>query len=222
MRTWLRLNALSLVVFAAFFVFLVLQSVFGWQTRNEELAEAGRAADTYLGYLGSGHFAEATFENWESEFLQMGSYVLLTVFLVQKGSAESRPLDEEGGSGDDPDKPGAITKESPLPVRKGGLIRKVYENSLSIALLGMFLLSFLMHLLGGTAEHNEELSLTGEPPISALDFLGTSTFWFQSMRNWQSEFLAVGSLIVLSIFLRQRGSSQSKKVSEPHAKTGSG
>jgi hypothetical protein len=95
MRSWLRLNALALTMFAAFFVFLVLQSVFGWQTRNDELVEAGRAAEGYWAYLGTGHFAEATFENWESEFLQMGSYVLLTAFLVQRGSPESHPISDE-------------------------------------------------------------------------------------------------------------------------------
>src|SRR5215216_6031491 len=207
MRTSLRLNALSLVMFAAFLLFLVLQSIFGWQTHNQELTEAGRAAQGYLSYLGSGHFVEATFENWESEFLQMGSYVLLTAFLVQWGSPESQPLEGTKPEGEpDPADPKAKKKDSPWPVKRGGWVLNVYQNSLSIALLGMFLLSFLLHLLGGTAEYNEEQSMHGQPPVSAGQFLGTSEFWFQSMQNWQSEFLAVGALIVLSIFLRQRGS----------------
>lgn len=223
MRSWLRLNALALTMFAAFFLFLLLQSVFGWQTRNEELVEAGHAAEGYLAYLGTGHFVEATFENWESEFLQMGAYVLLTAFLVQKGSPESHPIsDGEGPAGppDNPAAPGALQPGSPWPVRRGGLVLTVYEHSLTIALSGFFALSFVLHLLGGTAEHNEELSLRGQPPVSAGEFLTSSEFWFQSMQNWQSEFLAVGALIVLSIFLRQRGSSQSKPVAAPHSKTG--
>jgi hypothetical protein len=225
MPRWVRENALSLVMFGAFLVFLLLQSVFGWLTRNEELAQYGRAADSYWSYLTTGHFVEATFENWESEFLQMAAYVLLTAFLLQKGSPESHPFSEEGGRGgdpDDPDAPGAVQPDSPWPVRKGGWLLKLYSNSLSVTLFLFFALSFLAHLLGGTADHNEQQALeSGAPPISAWQFLRTSDFWFQSMQNWQSEFLAVGTLIVLSIFLRQRHSSQSKHVADPHSKTGS-
>jgi hypothetical protein len=220
---WVRLNALSLVMFGAFLVFLVLQSYFGWHTHNEELTQAGQPAAGYLAYLGSGHFAEAVFENWESEFLQMGAYVLLTAFLVQRGSPESRPVRDgrAGGDPDIPDSPGAARPDSPWPVRRGGLALRLYGNSLSAVLFLFFALSFLGHLLGGTAEYNAQQALeSGAPPIGAWEFLGTSEFWFQSMQNWQSEFLAVGSLIVLSIFLRQRESSQSKPVAAPHAETG--
>ena len=110
---------------------------------------------------------------------------------------------------------------APGPVQHGGLVLKVYENSLSLALFGMFALSFVLHLLGGTAAYNEEQALHGAPPVSVGEFLVNPQFWFQSMQNWQSEFLAVGVLVVFSIFLRQRGSTQSKPVEEPHAKTGS-
>jgi hypothetical protein len=223
MRHWIRLNALSLTMFGAFAVFLVLQSVFGWHTNNAELVEFGQPPEGYLAYLTSGHFIESVFENWESEFLQMGAYVLLTAFLVQKGSPESKPIEggKPGGDPDIPDSPGALRPDSPWPVRRGGVALRVYENSLSAVLFLFFLLSFLAHLLGGTAEYNEEQALrSGAPPIGAWEFLGSSEFWFQSMQNWQSEFLAVGALIVLSIFLRQRESSQSKQVAAPHAETG--
>jgi len=154
------------------------------------------------------------FENWESEFLQMGAYVLLTAFLVQKGSPESKPVDA-----DPPDPP--VRPDSPLPARLGGWTRALYGNSLSIVLLLFFALSFVGHLLGGTADYNEQQAMqSGAPPIGPGQFLTTSEFWFQSMQNWQSEFLAVGALIVLSIFLRQRESSQSKPVAAPHAETG--
>lgn len=214
-RHWLWLNGLSLVMFGAFLIFLGLQSVFGWQAHNNELAEFGRPALGYWQYVLSGDFGEQTFENWESEFLQMGSYVLLTAFLVQQGSPESNPPD--GDSGDD----ARPHKDAPGPVKRGGWLLRLYENSLGLALIGMFLLSFTLHLLTGTAAYNDEEALRGMPPVSVGEFLGTAEFWSQSMQNWQSEFLAVGVLIVFTIFLRQRNSAQSKNVAEPHGRTGS-
>ncbi|GAA2710902.1 DUF6766 family protein [Micromonospora olivasterospora] len=218
MRRWLREHALSVATLSAFTIFWLLQSVFGWQVHNEELAQYGQHALSYLGYLHSGHFVEATFENWESEFLQMGGYVLLTAYLVQKGSSESKPV----GQGDRPeDRAENATAESPRPVHVGGLALRVYRNSLSVALLMIFAGSFLGHLFGGVAAYNEEQMLqSGAPPISAWQFLGTSDFWFQSMQNWQSEFLAVAALILLSIVLRQHGSPESKPVTASHATTG--
>jgi len=212
------LNGLALSMFGAFVVFAVLQSVFGWQVRNEDLVEAGQAAQSYWHYLGTGHFAEAIFENWESEFLQMGSYVLLTAFLVQRGSPESKPLDQ----GDRPDdQPEAAGRGAPRLSRSHGAPHWLYRNSLSLVLFAFFGLSFVGHLLGGTAEFNEQQALqSGEPAISAWQFLGSSDFWFQSMQNWQSEFLAVGCLVVLSIALRQHGSPESKPVTAPHEQTG--
>ncbi|MCO1578510.1 hypothetical protein M8C13_22410 [Crossiella sp. SN42] len=213
-RHWLWLNGLSLVMFGSFLIFLVLQSVFGWQANNNELADFGRPALAYWDYVLSGDFGEQTFENWESEFLQMGSYVLLTAFLVQKGSPESNPLD---GYKDPESRP---HPDAPAPVKRGGWVLKLYENSLGLALIGMFLLSFTLHLLTGTAAYNDQQSLHGKPPVGVGEFLGSSEFWSQSMQNWQSEFLAVGVLIVFTIFLRQRNSAQSKNVAEPHHETG--
>jgi Domain of unknown function (DUF6766) len=217
-RRWLWLNGLALVMFGAFVVFLTLQAVFGWQVRNEELVQAGQASSTFWDYLGTGHFGEAVFENWESEYLQMGTYVLLTALLVQRGSPESKPLDRADREGDQPQD---ATSQSPAWSRRRGFAAMIYRNSLSIVLLGLFLLSFCAHLFTGTADFNEQQMLQhGAPPISAWQFLGTADFWFQSMQNWQSEFLAVGSLIVLSIVLRQQASPQSKPVTAPHGQTG--
>ncbi|MGX7672608.1 DUF6766 family protein [Plantactinospora sp. DSM 117369] len=217
-RHWLRDHGLAVTMFGAFLIFLALQSLFGWQTHNDELVQAGARAEGYLDYLGTGHFAEAVFENWESEFLQMGAYVLLTVYLVQRGSAESKPDPDQDRPGDNPVK---AKSSSPWPVRAGGLLLALYRNSLSIALFLLFGASFVLHLLSGTAEYNEQQALeTGAPPITAWQFLGSSEFWFQSMQNWQSEFLAVGTLIVLSVFLRQHGSPESKPVNTPHHETG--
>ncbi|WP_117209235.1 DUF6766 family protein [Allorhizocola rhizosphaerae] len=218
MRRWLWFNGLSLVMLTAFVVFLVLQSVFGWHVHNEELVQGGRETIGYWQYLGTGHFGEAMFENWESEFLQMGSYVLLTAWLVQRGSPESKPLRQKDREKDYPEN---ATSRSPKWSRAKDLRQMVYRNSLSIALFGIFGLSFLGHLLAGTAQYNEQQAMqAGAPPVTVWEFLGTSEFWFQSMQNWQSEFLAVGALIVLSIFLRQHGSSQSKPVTATHAHTG--
>lgn len=212
------LNGLALVAFGAFGLFAVLQSVFGWQVRNEELALAGQAADTYWHYLSTGHFGEAIFENWESEFLQMGSYVLLTAYLVQRGSPDSKPLDGKDRAEDDPAK---ATAASPRLSRTRGLLHLVYRNSLSLVLFAFFALSMVGHLLSGTAGYNEEQALeNGAPPITAWQFLGRPEFWYQSMQNWQSEFLAVGCLVVLGIVLRQHGSPESKPVTVPHDHTG--
>ncbi|GGK21845.1 hypothetical protein GCM10010124_12900 [Pilimelia terevasa] len=214
MRRWVWLHSLSLVTFGAFAAFLVLQAYFGWQTENAELLDHGRAAQSLGDYLASGAFAEATFENWESEFLQMGSYVLLTAWLVQRGSAESDPPDRPREDAHE------VRADSPWPVRRGGLWRRLYAHSLSAALFGMFGLSFVGHLLGGTAAYNGEQALRGEPPIGVGAFAGHPEFWFQSMQNWQSEFLAVGVLIVASIYLRERNSPESKAVAAPHGETG--
>ena len=127
---WMWLNGLALSMFGAFVVFAVLQSVFGWQVRNEDLVQAGQAAQSYWHYLGTGHFAEAIFENWESEFLQMGTYVLFTVYLFQKGSPELKPLDE--GTPQDVDPKRQRYSDPPRPVRRGRLALRLYSNSLAI------------------------------------------------------------------------------------------
>jgi hypothetical protein len=212
-RRWVWANALSLVMFGLFAVFIFLQSIFGWRANNAELVEHAKPSQSYFSYLGSGHFIEATFENWESEFLQMGCYVLLTAFLIQRGSAESKSWPSTGARS-------APAAERPSTLL-GRFFRWVYENSLAIALFGMFGLSFLLHLLGGTAAYNEQQIQHGGSTVSVGEFFVNPEFWYQSMQNWQSEFLAVGALIVMSIFLRQKGSPQSKKVSDPDAKTGS-
>jgi hypothetical protein len=171
-------------------------------------------------YLRSGHFIESVFENWESEFLQMAAFVLLTAFLYQRGSPESREL--EGNPDLDRDPRKDKRKDSPWPVFRGGLVLTFYEHSLSISLFLLFAVSFFLHAAGGAREYNQDQLEhgAGGNPLTTFDYLGTSRFWFESFQNWQSEFLSVGALIVLSIFLRERGSPESKPVAAPHSETG--
>ena len=221
MRRIFRENGLSIVLFGMFFfAFLLGQTISGHREYNSDQKEHGQPTLTYVEYLGSSHFLEATMENWESEFLQMFIFVVLTAFLYQKGSAESKKLDEPEPVDRDPRK-SRNKKDAPWPVRKGGFILKLYENSLSLALFLLFLFSFILHAIGGARLYSQEQAAHGGQAVSTFEYIGTSRFWFESFQNWQSEFLAIGSMVVLSIFLRQRGSPESKPVDSPHSQTGS-
>jgi Domain of unknown function (DUF6766) len=220
MRRFLRNQSLSIVVFLAFLTFLVGQSIVGYRQNNQNLQEHGEPSITYPEYLRSSHFLEATMENWESEFLQMFAFVVLTSFLYQKGSLESKDPDKTEEVDRDPRKR-KNRRNVPWPVKKGGLILTIYEFSLSLAFLLLFLVSFVLHAVGGAAQYNQEQLEHGQRShVSVVQFIGTSQFWFESLQNWQSEFLAVGSMVVLSIFLRQRWSAESKPVDAPHSETG--
>jgi hypothetical protein len=219
MRRILRENGLSITLFGLFFLFLLLQSVAGWLANNQDNQEHRQPAESYARYLRSGPFVEATFENWESEFLQMAGYVVLTVFLRQKGSPESKSFDDEEPVDEDP-RQARHRDGVPGPVRRGGLALVLYEHSLSLALAALFLLSFVLHALGGHVEYNQQQLEHGEAPVSLLGFMTSAQFWFESFQNWQSEFLAVFALVVLGIFLRERGSPESKPVAAAHAQTG--
>jgi hypothetical protein len=205
-------NGLSLVLFGFFLVTLgVGQSLTGRLEYNKERQERHLPPVGLAAYWSSSHFLEATMENWESEFFQMFVYVTLTVVLFQKGSAESN--DPDGPRRPEP----RLTARSPWAARRGGWVRKIYEHSLSLALLGLFLVSFFLHAASGARLRNEEEAARGEPPQSMVEYMGTSRFWFESFQNWQSEFLAIGSMVVLSIFLREKNSPESKPVNRPCA-----
>ncbi len=219
MRTWLREHGLLLANLALFLGTFVGMIVSGAATYSADQVQHGQAAVTLLQYLGTGNFVEATFENWESEFLQMGSYVALTSFLYLRGSAESKPIDEAAPQDEDPLK-ARITPSTPWPVRHGGIALRLYEHSLALLFLLLFLASVLLHAIGGASDYNEEQVQHGQPVVNFLEFLGTPQFWFQSMQNWQSEFMVVCVILVSTIWLRQRGSSQSKPVAASSAKTG--
>jgi hypothetical protein len=213
-----RHHGLVLVNSALFILFLAGMAVTGWQTSNLELIDHGRAAQTFGAFLGSGDFFEAVFENWESEFLQMVSYVVLTIFLVQKGSSESRPIGKPAPQDEDPRKHRDDPK-APWPVRRGGVWLLVYENSLLILFAVLFVGAFAGHAIGGAAAYNEEQAMHGGSLVSAFEYVGTSQFWFESFQNWQSEFMVVALLAGAAVYLRQRGSPESKPVASPHGET---
>lgn len=210
-------NSLSLVFLLLFAGSFFGQFYFGWQEYNKELAEQGAAAISCLSYWSSGHFLQTTMENWESEFLQMALFVWLTIFLYQKGSSESKKMDGTDEVDKEPDrsKPGA-----PWPVRRGGLVLTLYKHSLTTCLLLLFLASLLLHFSGSLRDQNVQHALKGQPAESWQQYLADSRFWFESFQNWQSEFLSIFAIVILSIYLRQKGSPQSKPVDAPHAQTG--
>ena len=216
----LRENGLSIVLLALFLLFWFGQSVAGHREYNSDQEEHNQPEVGYRSYLGSAHFWEATAENWESEFFQMFGYVILTAFLFQKGSSESKKPDEPEPVDRDPRR--SKRKNAPWPVRRGGFILKLYENSLSLAFLLFFLISIAMHAMSGARVYNEEQLEHGQSEqLGGLQYAGTSRFWFESFQNWQSEFLAIAAMVILSIYLRQRGSPESKPVDTPHDETGS-
>jgi hypothetical protein len=219
MRRFWRHNGLSVVLLALFVATLVGQGLAGWRHDNQEKRTHGEAAQSLGEYLAGPGFLEATMENWESEFLQMGFYVVLTAVLYQKGSSESKDPDggeEEADREPDPKRPGA-----PGPVRKGGLALALYRHSLSLTFGAMFLVSIALHAVGGAGEHNEEQAQHGSPErVTALQYAATSRFWFESLQNWQSEFLSLAAMVLLTIWLRQHGSPESKPVDAAHSETG--
>ena len=214
---FLRENSLSLVLLALFAISMLGQALAGWHSYNESRGLHHEPAVALRSYLVSGAFISATFENWESEFLQMGALVLLTVFLRQKGSPESRKLEEA----EDEDPAAHVDDpEAPWPVRKGGVVLWLYAHSLSTALFLLFAASLLLHATGSAWQATEEAARHGNAAVGFVENLGNAEFWFESFQNWQSEFLAVAVLALLGIYLRERGSPESKPVAAPHSATG--
>jgi hypothetical protein len=219
LRDWFHDRALTIVLMAMFALFLMGQFFTGWHEFNAARIEHGEPPIESSAYLGTGHLWESVFENWESEFLQMAVFILLTTRLVQKGSPESRRPHAKELVDADPrdfaDRPGA-----PWPVRRGGWILRVYENSLGLALVALFLASWVGHALGGFAEYASDQTTHGQARPVFADYLTSSRFWFESFQNWQSEFLSIAAMVWLAVYLRQRGSPESKPVHAPHDETG--
>lgn len=209
MRTVLRDNGLTLALTLLFLLSVGSMVVTGRAAFNKELAEHGQPGLGLIAYMGSGEFLSALFENWESEFLQMSTYVVLTAMLFQRGSAESR----------DPDDPGRPNDEVPWRARRP-LAAWLYAYSLGLVLALLFLASFLLHWRFSLAAANEEALRHGGELQTLASYLADPQLWFESFQNWQSEFLSTAMLVVLSIVLRHRGSPESKPVGAADAETG--
>jgi len=217
-RRFFKDNGLTLVYVGLFILALGVMSISGHHRYNSERRDHGDPPVDLGVYLRSGDFVEGVFENWESEFLQMGTFVVFTAFLFQVGSSQSKDPEERGPQDVEPQR--QRYESRPWPVRKGGIGLKLYMNSLLIAMALLFIISFVLHAVGGAWAYNEEQLAHGGPVLGIWQFMGTAQFWYQSMQNWQSEFLSVACLAVLSIFLRQHGSPESKPVAAPLSQTG--
>ena len=217
MRRFLRDNGLSLAFLAIFVLALTGQSIAGHAYTNEALAQHGSAPVPYLQYISSSDFLADVAENWQSEFLQFFLFILATIWLVQRGSPESKiPGDEGVGSDEDQLVGEHARSDSPAWARARGIRLWVYSNSLLLVMGTIFLLSWFAQSLGGHIVANDENAMHGLPAETWLDYVASPDFWNRTLQNWQSEFLAVGAMITFAIYLRQRGSSESKPVGVPH------
>jgi hypothetical protein len=221
MRTFVRHNSLSLFFGFLFLLTLAGQSVAGWHQFNALQGAEHLDTLTWGAYVASSDFAVDVAENWQSEFLQFWVYLMATVWLLQKGSPESKELDKAGRESEKDQKIGRhADADSPAWAKVGGWRTRVYSSSLAIVMGMIFLGSWLVQSVAGWAAFNEERLQQLQDPLGWGAYLRNADFWARTLQNWQSEFLAVGTLAVLAIYLRQRGSSQSKPVGEPHGSTG--
>lgn len=210
MKRFWQNNSLSIVLLSIFACSILGMSIVGWQTSNRDARDHHQAEESYIEYLGSGDFIEGVFENWESEFLQMWALVVLTIWLRQKGADDSKPI--QGKLPQDTAPRYRISRARSAQEFTRALGHTIYAHSLSIALLSIFILSFALHAIGGSVAYNQEADYYHRPYVTPITYIATSQFWYESLQNWQSEFLSVGMLILLSIKLRERGSPESKPV----------
>jgi hypothetical protein len=221
-RGFFRDNGLSLVFGALFLLTLVGQALAGLADYNADQIAQGLAAVSLGEYVTSSTFGVDVMENWQSEYLQFFLFIYLTVWLIQLGSTESKPVGEEGKESDKEQKVGRyVQRNSPASAKAGGWRTALYSRSLGILMGGLFLLTWAASSVAGWSAYNSEQLAGREDPVSWPGYLGEADFWNRSFQNWQSEFLAVGSMAVFSVYLRHRGSPESKAVGESHATTGS-
>jgi len=217
MRRFLRDQGLSIFFLAVFVASLAGQSIAGLAQTNEELVRHGQQALSYAQFVSSSQFLVDVAENWQSEFLQFFLFILATIWLVQRGSPESKVPGDEGVGSDEDQLVGEHARaDSPPAARAGGWRRRIYSNSMLLVMGGIFVLSWFAQSLGGRVVASEENAQHGEPPLTWLEYVASPDFWNRTLQNWQSEFLAVGCMIAFSIYLRQRGSSETKPVGTPH------
>ncbi len=222
MRRFARENGLSLFFFAIFAITLVGQSFAGQRKYNAVQAEHGGAPVSWWSYVTSTDFGGAVMENWQSEFLQFSLFILATIWLVQKGSNESKVLEDAGLELTVQQQIGRnAPANAPRWARLDDWRTRIYENSLLLAMTTIFVATWLAQSLNNWREFNDEARQHGEQAVGWTSYLGNADFWERTLQNWQSEFLAVGTMVVFTIYLRQRGSPESKPVGAPHDETAS-
>jgi hypothetical protein len=220
-RRFLRENGLGLFFGGIFLAALIGQAIVGHSNFNHEQLAHHDDPISLARYVTSSSYVADVLENWQSEYLQFTLYILATVWLLQRGSPESKEMGQAGGGSDEEQKVGEhADPQSPKWARVGGLRTRLYSNSLVIVMTTIWLLSWAGQWVAGRVDYNAEQLDHHEAALSAWQYLGSSDFWDRTLQNWQSEFLAVGSMAVLSIYLRQRGSPESKPVGAPHTATG--
>jgi hypothetical protein len=222
MRRFVADNSLSLFFLALFLLSVVGQSIAGLSEFNEHQLQHGEQTYSYVRYLGSSDFGADLLENWQSEWLQFWVFALATVWLVQKGSNESKKPEDVGLETDEQQKVGEHAKQdSPRWAKVKDWRLTLFSNSFFVVMGVIFLATWIAQSFAAWSVYNEDQVAHDDPTISWLSYLGTGDFWNRSLQNWQSEFLAVGTMAVLTIYLRQRGSPESKPVGAPHTETGS-
>jgi hypothetical protein len=220
MRRFLRDNGLTLFFGAAFLLTLIGQALSGRAEFNQQQVADNLDPISLGRYVTSADFAVDVVENWQSEYLQFFLYIFVTIWLVQRGSPESKPVDRAGPGTDLDQKVGPYAEpDSPSWAKVAGWRRTVFSNSLCLVMGGIFLMSWLAQSITGVVAYNEHRLSQLQAPISWLRYLGNAEFWNRTLQNWQSELLAVASMVILSVYLRQRGSPESKPVGTPHVKT---
>ena len=221
MRRFVFENSLSLVCAVIFLVTLIGQSFAGQRAYNADQADHDAATLSWLDYVASPDFGGAVLENWQSEFLQFSFFILATVWLVQKGSNESKALEDVGLESDQKQQVGGYAPDAAPAAAKHKDRRKRlwYENSLVLAMTAVFFLSWGGQSVNNWRIENDDRLEHGDAAIGWLDYVLTADFWERTLQNWQSEFLAVGTMAVFTIYLRQRGSPESKPVGSPHDET---
>jgi hypothetical protein len=219
-RRFVRENSLGLFFLVLFLATLVAQSFAGWLEFNQVARAEGSDEYSYGRYVLSSHFGQAVLENWQSEYLQFFLFIFATVWLVQRGSPESKKLEDAGRESDRHHRVGRYaTRLSPAWAKAGGWRTRIYENSFVIVMGLLFLASWLGQSVNGWTQFNDDQRERGATAVSWLGYVQNPDFWESTLQNWQSEFLAVGTMVVFSVYLRQRGSPESKPVGEPHTKT---
>lgn len=219
-RTFVRENSLSLCFGLLFAVTLVAQAYAGWHQFNADQVAEGLGSISLGSYVTSADFAVDVAENWQSEFLQFWLYLTATVWLVQRGSPESKELDKIGRESDEDQLVGEYAEDDSPAWARGGWRTRVYSSSLAMVMGAIFIASWSVQSVAGWASYNQTRLQRMQDPVDGGSYLLNADFWNRTLQNWQSEFLAIGTMAVLTIYLRQRGSSQSKPVGEAHAATG--